>query len=68
MAHFIYNVLGCLTHWDTFALALMLCKDFNLAVNLVLCEIISFLKNGPTPASFSFIFVFSNTHYILYNK
>ena len=25
-----------------------------------------FLKNGPTPASFSFIFVFSNTHYNLF--
>ena len=28
----------------------------------------SFLKNGPTPASFSFIFVFSNKQYNFYNK
>ena len=28
----------------------------------------SFLKNGPTPASFSCIFVFSNKHYEFYNK
>ena len=27
-----------------------------------------FYKNGPTPASSSFIFVFSNTHYKFYNK
>ena len=27
-----------------------------------------FKKNGPTPLSFSFIFVFSNTHYKFYNK
>ena len=29
---------------------------------------IVFFKNGPTPASFSFIFVFSNTHYNCYIK
>ena len=27
-----------------------------------------FFKNGPTPASFSFIFVFPNKHYKFYNK
>ena len=27
-----------------------------------------FFLNGPTPASFSFIFIFSNTHYKFYNK
>ena len=27
-----------------------------------------FFKNGPTPASFLFIFVFSNKHYKFYNK
>ena len=27
-----------------------------------------FFKNGATPASFSFIFVFSNKHYNSYNK
>ena len=27
-----------------------------------------FLNNGPTPASFSFTFILSNTHYIFYNK
>ena len=27
-----------------------------------------FFKNGPTPASFSFIFVFPNKHYNSYNK
>ena len=27
-----------------------------------------FLKNGPSPASFSFIFVFSKKHYTSYNK
>ena len=36
------------------------------------CKVIlnqhTFLKNGPTPASFSFIFVFSNKHYNSYNK
>ena len=29
---------------------------------------LSFLKNGPSPASFSFIFVFSNKNYNFYNK
>ena len=27
-----------------------------------------FFKNGPTPASFSFILIFSNTHYNSYNN
>ena len=30
--------------------------------------VILILKNGPIPASFSFIFIFSNTHYKFYNK
>ena len=28
----------------------------------VVCKAVFFLKNGPTPASFSFNFVFSNTN------
>ena len=31
-------------------------------------KLFCFLKNGPTPASFSFIFVFSNKNYNSYNK
>ena len=30
--------------------------------------VVIFLKNGPFPASFSYIFVFSNIHYNSYNK
>ena len=35
----------------------------SLAQNLL-----SFLENGPSMASFSFIFVFSNKHHNFYNK
>ena len=31
-------------------------------------NVLQYLKNGPTPASFSFIFVLSNTHYNFNNK
>ena len=39
----------------------------NKKQNLLTCQLF-FLKKWPTPASFSFIFVFSNKHYNYYNK
>ena len=54
--------------WQMIHLVGMQCWDSNSQPSGSLCCLQVFLKNRPSPASFSFIFVFSNKHYNSHNQ